>query len=82
VGFVTGVCTIAPVLLLLTTELHTSDYYVCMLPLHVTYLHCTVATVQPLHNDLLYSNILIVAMLLAFPLLVHTQNNNILFITV
>jgi hypothetical protein len=39
-------------------------------------------TVQPLRNDILYSNILVVAMLLAFPLLVHTQNNNILFITV
>jgi hypothetical protein len=39
-------------------------------------------TVQPLHNDILYSNILVAAMLLAFPLLVHTQNNNILFITV
>jgi hypothetical protein len=31
---------------------------------------------------ILYSNILVVAMLLAFPLLVHTQNNNVLFITV
>jgi serine/threonine protein kinase len=26
-------------------------------------------TVQPLHNDILYSNILVVAMLLAFPLI-------------